>query len=289
MKCPTCSSEQVQKVWVDRWTDGFEKHIHRCNTCGLGFVHPKPSFNVLKTLYDNPSYFIGYSNSLGYICYEPPIGWFCELLLQMLRCGAKSPILDIGSATGDFILLARQKGLTGFGIEPSSWAAEQAKVKGVETIVGFFEEIAPTLVEESLGSIAMSHVIEHFSDPKSTLGECFRILRPNGVLGILTPNYASLRWQNLEKAFSESREHLFYFTPKSLQFMVEQAGFKIVYLRTLPSPSPKAWSFSERFIGHTVRFYRLMSKWVTWVYKGVFRSALSPCRWNDMILVGVKL
>jgi len=289
MKCLACSSEQVQQVWVDRWGDDFEKHIYRCNICGLGFVHPMPSIDVPKTFYDNPNYFIGCDNSLGYVCYEPPVGWLCELLLQMLHFGATSPLLDIGSATGIFLSLAQQKGLHGFGIEPSSWAAKQARAKGVVTMVGLFEEIAPTLASESFGAISMSHVIEHFAEPISVLKECFRLLRCGGVLGIVTPNYASPRWRDPKKAYSESREHLIYFTPKSLQLIVERAGFKILKLITLPSPSPKAWLFSEHFLGRTVHLSRLMSKWVTWIYKGVFRSLLNRYRWNDMILVGVKV
>jgi len=257
--------------------------------CGLGFVYPMPSAEILKTLYSATDYFIGCNDKLGYIFYEPPVGWFCELLLQMLRYGAKSPLLDIGSATGIFLLLAQQKGLDGFGVEPSSWAAEQAKEKGVKTMIGFFEEIAPTFANDSLGSIAMSHVIEHFSNPKLVLQECFRILQPGGVLGILTPNYASLRWRIPKEAFSESREHLFYFTPKSIRLLVEQIGFKICRLVTLPSPTPKAWLWSQYFQGQPVYFRRLISKWITWIYKGVLKSALNPDRWSDMILVAAKM
>ncbi|MCS7191818.1 MAG: class I SAM-dependent methyltransferase [Armatimonadetes bacterium] len=289
MKCIACSSDKVQKVWVDKWGDSFEKQIYRCDVCGLGFVHPMPSKDILKSLYDTSNYFVGCDNSLGYVCYEPPYGWFCELLLQMKQYGASSPLLDVGSATGVFLLLAQQKGLYGFGIEPSSWAAEQAKAKGVETLVGLFEEVASTLPSQSFGAIAMSHVVEHFAKPVLVLEECFRLLCQGGVLGILTPNYASPKWQNPEKAYSQSREHLFYFTPKSLQLMVAQTGFKILKLTTLPCPSPSAWSLSESFLGHPVHFSRLMSKWVTWIYKGIFRRTLKPYQWSDMILVAVKV
>ncbi|MFN3420212.1 MAG: class I SAM-dependent methyltransferase [Armatimonadota bacterium] len=278
----------MQQVWVDRWENSFEKHIYRCDMCGLGFVYPMPSVDSLKTLYNTPTYFIGCGSGLGYVCYEPPVGWFYELLLQMLRYGATSPLLDIGSATGVFLLLAQQKGLNGFGIEPSEWAADQAERLGVQTMVGLFEEIAPKLSSESLGSISMSHAIEHFADPFAVLCECFRLLCSGGVLGILTVNYASPRWRNLKKAYSESREHLFYFTPKSLQLMVEQARFKICYFATLPSPSPKAWSMGEHFWQRPVRLSRLMSKWVTWLYKGVLKSILNPNQWSNMILVARK-
>ena len=288
MRCPVCKGEKVHRVWIDFWPNGFEKCIFRCSECGLGFTHPLPSAEDIRALYSDASYFFGRTDSLGYKNYDPPIGWFCELLGQMMRFNATSPLLDVGTATGVFLLLARKKGLDGFGIEPSAWAAEQAKRLGAQVMVGLFEEIAPKLLSESLGCISMSHTIEHFTEPSAVLRECFRLLRSGGVLGILTVNYASPRWRNPEKAYSESREHLFYFTPKSLQMMIRQAGFKICHFATLPSPPPKAWLLGEHFSGRPVRLSRLISKWATWLYKGILMTSLNPNRWSDMILVAQK-
>lgn len=288
MRCPVCKGEKVYRVWIDIWTNGFEKRIFKCTECGLGFTHPLPSLDDLRTMYSDASYFFGQTDSLGYKNYDPPTGWFYELLRQMIRFNATSPLLDVGTATGTFLLMARKRGLDGFGVEPSKWAADQARRLGVQTMIGLFEEIAPKLSSESLGSISMSHTIEHFADPFVVLRECFRLLRLGGVLGILTVNFASPRWRNPEKAYLVSREHLFYFTPKSLRLMVEQAGFKICYLATLPSPSPKAWLMGERFSGRSVSLLRLVSKWTTWLYKGILRRALNPNQWSDMILVARK-
>ena len=286
MTCPACEGKEVTLVFVDKWQSGFEKRIHRCHRCGLSFVAPLPSQDELLVLYDE-GYFLSPDKSLGYAGYEPPMVWFAELLRKLRRVGAESPLLDIGTATGEFLLLAKEHGFEGLGIEPSSWAAEKAQQKGVQVLVGTFEEIAPSLPSASFGSVVMSHMIEHFPDPLGVLKECARLLRPKGWIAILTPNYASPKWKDKNQTYLTSREHLFYFTPLSLRLMVAKAGFTVRHCVSQPCPSPLAWAEIARREG-TFHWLRFFSKCFTWAYKRWLRSVFQPTQWSDLILLAQR-
>jgi 2-polyprenyl-3-methyl-5-hydroxy-6-metoxy-1,4-benzoquinol methylase len=272
----TCPTYEGKEVTLDKWRSGFEKRVHRCHRCGLSFVAPLPSQDELLVLYDE-GYFQSADGSLGYTDYEPLMVWFAELLRKLRRVGAESPLLDIGTATGEFLLLAKEHGFEGLGIESSSWAAEKAQQKGVQVLVGTFEEIAPSLPSASFGSVVMSHMIEHFPDPLGVLKECARLLRPNGWIAILTPNYASPKWKDKNQTYLTSREHLFYFTPLSLRLMVAKAGFTVRHCVSQPCPSPLAWAEIARKEG-TFHWLRFFSKCFTWAYKKWLRSAFQPMR-----------
>ncbi len=82
--------------------------------------------------------------------------------------------------------------------------------------------------ENFFDAITMIELIEHLSDPLSTLKETFRILKPGGVLVIQTANAGSFKakltrnnWEYFQPG------HLFYFTPQTLTKMLEKNGFRI--------------------------------------------------------------
>lgn len=288
MTCPACQSQEVVLAFTDLLPFGFEKRIYRCRRCGLGFVSPTPSREMLLALYGSESYFFKQTDDhLGYTVYEPTTTWFVDLLRKLRQVRANDPLLEIGSATGELLLLAKEHGFKGLGIEPSKWAAQKAQEKGVKVLVGFFEEVAKTLPSASFGSIVMSHVIEHFSDPKGVLNECSRLLRSGGWLAILTLNYAAPKWQDPRQAYLTSREHLFYFTPNSLRLMLEAAGFKVRQSILQPCPSPSAWAEVSRKDG-TFSWVRFFSKGITWAYKRWFLPAFRLREWSEMIVLAQR-
>ncbi len=290
MTCPACGAAAVRAVYRDRWPTGFEKRIHRCGACGLAFVAPMPTAAALAALYDDRRYFARETpGEIGYAHYDPPLRWFCDLLDQLERLGARGSLLDVGPATGAFLRLAQQRGFQVSGIEPSEWAAQQARAAGLNVRAGLFEDLAPAEAPACFDVVAMSHVIEHFRAPDAVLAECARLLRPGGVLVIWTINYAAPMWRDPKRTYgSEGREHLFYFTPESLRRMVARAGLVVRRCFTQPCPTPRGWAAAERFQGRVPAAGKLAGRWFTWIYQGILRSAFRPLRWSDLILLASK-
>jgi hypothetical protein len=73
-------------------------------------------------------------------------------------------------------------------------------------------------------------VIEHVADVEKTLADWFRVLRPNGVLALETPDGSSpivrLRGRSYRKFWAP--EHTYTFTPSTLAEFMQRAGFEML-------------------------------------------------------------
>jgi SAM-dependent methyltransferase len=89
----------------------------------------------------------------------------------------------------------------------------------------------------------MIDFIEHTPSPHQAVLRAYRILRPAGVLVLVTPDIHSLaakiagrRWWHFRPA------HLAFFSRDSLQAMLGRAGFTIIEERRY------AWTFSAHYL-----------------------------------------
>jgi predicted SAM-dependent methyltransferase len=80
----------------------------------------------------------------------------------------------------------------------------------------------------------MWHVLEHTYSPRKALESALRVLRPGGLLSLAVPNYGSAEAAIFRNAWSgcEVPRHLYFFNRSTLKRYLEEAGFKIVRLRT---------------------------------------------------------
>ena len=139
-------------------------------------------------------------------------------------------LLDVGAATGFFVEQARVAGWDAIGVEPSAWAAEYARNElRVDVHTGILEVMQ--FPDEAFDVVTMWEVIEHLPDPRTTLGEVRRIIRPGGRLVLSTPDAGSLaarlsgrRWLGWRKV----PEHVFFFDRANLDRLLRQSGFQPV-------------------------------------------------------------
>jgi predicted SAM-dependent methyltransferase len=96
--------------------------------------------------------------------------------------------------------------------------------------------IIPTILEKaeledrSADVVLMMHVIEHVSDPYSTLKEVYRILKPGGIFVMETPRYDTLMFKLLgkrERSLS-CDGHIYFFTTSTIEQLVTKAGFTVL-------------------------------------------------------------
>jgi predicted SAM-dependent methyltransferase len=93
--------------------------------------------------------------------------------------------------------------------------------------------------KDHFDAIMMCHVFEHLYEPMDVLRECYRILKPNGNLIIVTPNSDSLthrvfkgNWRGLEPP-----RHLNIMSMKSMKQVVLEVGFNISSIKSYVSSS----------------------------------------------------
>jgi 2-polyprenyl-3-methyl-5-hydroxy-6-metoxy-1,4-benzoquinol methylase len=155
------------------------------------------------------------------ICYERE-----RLHFMFVRGLPLGRILDVGCGNGNRLVSFQKLGWDAEGQEVDPNAASEARnVSGVPVHLGPLEEVG--FPDASFDVVTGSHVIEHAYDPVSLLKECRRILRPEGILVITTPNGESYghgrfraSWRGLEPP-----RHLHLFSRQTLLQTAVQAGF----------------------------------------------------------------
>jgi SAM-dependent methyltransferase len=169
-------------------------------------------------------------------------------------------LLDVGCHIGVMIELAQARGWDAWGVEPSVWASEQARARGLRVITGTLDHAA--IPENYFDVVTMWDVIEHLTDPAAEIRNVQRLLKPGGIFAIHTIDIESLfarlmgpRWPWLMEM------HLYYFSSRTLSKMLAQNGFQVIrssaqgrYLRLgyfvtrLEPYSPRLYRASNAFV-----------------------------------------
>lgn len=153
----------------------------------------------------------------------------------------KGRLLEVGCGNGDGLVLLSEWGWEAEGIDFDPKAVSNARGKGLHAYEG--DLFSRKYASGSFDAVFSNHVIEHVPDPKSTLGEIFRILAPGGRCILVTPNANSLMhmlfrsdWRGLEPP-----RHLHVFTRGALEKLAESAGFQRVKVISLTRGA--AWMY----------------------------------------------
>jgi 2-polyprenyl-3-methyl-5-hydroxy-6-metoxy-1,4-benzoquinol methylase len=99
-------------------------------------------------------------------------------------------VLDAGCATGYMSLMLARLGHHVTGIELNPAMAAQARAQGLEVLEHDLERALP-LPDECMDAAHVCEVIEHLFDTEGFLREVHRVLVPEGVLILSTPNLNS--------------------------------------------------------------------------------------------------
>ncbi|KKT25826.1 MAG: Methyltransferase type 11 [Parcubacteria group bacterium GW2011_GWA2_43_9b] len=228
MICPICGSGRNKFFCAP---NGFD--IYDCQNCGVGFVWPiaGDSADIYRAEYFNGGLADNRNNKFGYVDYEEDkramAGTFLTYLERVARYIVAGRMIDIGTATGYFLDLAKAKGWLTGGVEISAYAAAIARDKGHKMFLGDVGDLAAC---EQYDVVTMWDVLEHLPNPKKYLEDVNKILILGGLVAINTIDRGSWwakllgqRWQAIAPP-----EHLFYFSAGSLKILLEQNGFEIV-------------------------------------------------------------
>jgi 2-polyprenyl-3-methyl-5-hydroxy-6-metoxy-1,4-benzoquinol methylase len=151
-----------------------------------------------------------------------------KLLEQEAGRGSADPprLLDVGAHVGVFVEVACQRGWAASGLEPSRWAVEMGRSRGLDMIQGTLREAE--LDTASYDAVTMWDVIEHLIDPAADLAEAARLLKPGGVLVVHTINIDSILARLMGRRWPWLVEmHNYFFSPTTLGKMVEKAGLQV--------------------------------------------------------------
>ena len=227
-----------------------EYRFVRCSSCGLLYQYPQPVFEDLKSRYDGEYFVYERENEEQFFRLMmlglEDIGFQClEKRLDVHR------FLDIGCATGMLLEHMVRRGWKGDGVELCRASAEFGNtVRGVPVFPGTLEEAA--FADGTFSFIHFSHLIEHLNNPSAFLAEVSRVLMPGGYAVAVTPNADGFQAKLLQGRWrSAIADHLYLFTPGTLNRTFEKNGFKI---RSVKTWGGIAQGLVPRFIKHPIDF-----------------------------------
>jgi 2-polyprenyl-3-methyl-5-hydroxy-6-metoxy-1,4-benzoquinol methylase len=145
-------------------------------------------------------------------------------LIQKYATGKN--ILDIGCAQGFFLYNASRAGYTTKGIEISQDAATYAMEEfGLDVEAKPFEETR--FPENHFDVVTLWQVLEHVPYPLTVLEEVRRILKPDGLIVVSTPNIEAIPAKILRsKWWDIKRLHINQFSTKTLTDILRNANFR---------------------------------------------------------------
>jgi 2-polyprenyl-3-methyl-5-hydroxy-6-metoxy-1,4-benzoquinol methylase len=140
-------------------------------------------------------------------------------------------LLDIGCGSGSFLQFARDElGYQVEGLEIDPAARQVAESRGIKIHAGLMP--GSGLPESQYDQITLSHVVEHFHDPKAALAEAFLLLKPRGRVWIQVPNINAISLQRfgVSSLLLDAPRHLVMFDSVSLAGILKDIGFEDVQL-----------------------------------------------------------
>jgi len=223
-KCALCGSVR----WRTRESvDDFR--VVECE-CGLVFVTPQPATAALVGAYDD-AYYTGWREQSR----ARTRLWQRRLAVVAAAAGRTGRLLDVGCATGDFLVIARDAGRQVSGTEFSPAGTRAAVSRGLDVKLGELWEAG--FATAAFDVVTAWHVLEHARDPRRVLEECHRLLPPGGTLVLAVPNvderFFALAYRlargRPERLFDpRDREvHLFHFSARTLAALVDSVGFTV--------------------------------------------------------------
>lgn len=163
--------------------------------------------------------------------------WFKRKALRWIETERpNSRLVDVGTGPGTFLLVAKQRGFSVKGVEPTKLAAETARSLGVDMFNGVIEDFAATQ-DEKFDVVTSFEVMEHVPDPISMLKSIRAILKPDGIFVFSVPNLDDPYCLRQTLPVNIPPIHINFFRRQSMRVALERAGFVTERFATRPIPA----------------------------------------------------
>jgi 2-polyprenyl-3-methyl-5-hydroxy-6-metoxy-1,4-benzoquinol methylase len=234
-RCCLCNSPEIFHFK----TDYRGMKVFKCRNCKIRFLNPLPGDKWLFETYTgykehNPDKMDKSILISRGIKHEFNIS-------QVEKYTTAGRFFSVGCGNGVEIMVAKKRGWIAEGYEINEeWAKQLSKLHSADIYSSDF--IRLPVKEENYDCLYINHVIEHLKEPHNYIKKMYNMLKPGGILYIGTPNINGLAnrikgladnlglRKNIAKYYG-TKQHLFYYTPASLKFVLEKYyGFRVLFM-----------------------------------------------------------
>jgi len=201
------------------------EQLWKCGDCGLVYMDPQPES---KEVID------GYANAVdeeyvSQMSYRIKTFEKCMDKVEKITGLKEGTILDVGAAAGAFVKVAKDRGWKAEGIEPCGYLVRWAIEK-----LGLHSMFTGTLEDVGAGKhydvVTLWDVIEHLSDPNNAVYLIKNLVKDDGYVVMNIPDISTIIPMTMGRRWPFYAScHLYYYTPKTLDYLMNKHGFKRVY------------------------------------------------------------
>ncbi|WP_448583514.1 methyltransferase domain-containing protein [Thermocrinis sp.] len=248
-KCPLCQSSTSFSLF--EVINGYR--IFECHSCGLQFSYPRKAMDYDQA-YEGETQGLLEIGETGrvyqsYLNVEEEekerLKWErlprLNVLLPILSLIPKGKLLDVGCATGNFLLIAKKFGFDVYGMDAGEEAVQVARKKYKLNVVKAltFEDLPPEM-KGPYKVITAFEVIEHLEEPFKFLKDIYDLLEEGGFVILSCPPY--FKFENMALSYRRYKwwygdyppNHINRFKPWTLFYGLKLAGFEEAVIFTEP-------------------------------------------------------
>ncbi|MFV0389621.1 MAG: class I SAM-dependent methyltransferase [Pyrinomonadaceae bacterium] len=225
MNCPACQNQKSNSFGTK---NGYA--LEKCSVCKTLFaelsIENQNTSAEVQDLYDHYYDFANYKlPKAAEISLQKIVDSFSDFRQT-------GNFIDIGFGEGGMLSVAEKNGWKCFGTELSPQSLEYGNAKGwTVSTDAFSDERFP---KEKFDVVTMVELIEHVANPDFFFETAFKLLRPNGLLFLTTPNAQSinLRFLGTEWSVISPPEHITLWSANGLKQALERNKFATLTIRT---------------------------------------------------------
>jgi 2-polyprenyl-3-methyl-5-hydroxy-6-metoxy-1,4-benzoquinol methylase len=245
--CPICDDNNITAIYcglMDRLHEQNQEafSLQRCQNCNNIFTNPQIELTEYSKFYPTTEYIpyipqrVKKSQILPKLIHDAIVKIFIEKTRGVINPGKK--LLEVGCANGDFLLKCKKRGMDVTGVEIDKVVAKRATKKGLAVLDISFEEAYQYLKDQRFDIIFMSHVFEHFQQPKAILAYARNLLKDNGKIVLIIPNIKSITHYLFKKVSMhlDVPRHFFHYSPETIRYLAEMNGLAIEKIRFVSGP-----------------------------------------------------
>jgi SAM-dependent methyltransferase len=205
-----------------------------CDRCGLVYQRPRLTLEAIRPYYASE-----------YIAHQPHTRWgllaplFSAAMASLDRTklrivrrhvtlDRRSTVIDVGCGAGSFLQMVRtQTGASVTGVDLID-LADRPAFRDAAFHQGLFYELP--LPAASADLVTMWHFLEHDYEPRRSLAQARRVLKPGGHLIIEVPRLDSLSFRLFGRRWPgiQAPQHTALFDRPRLLDIVRREGFQVV-------------------------------------------------------------
>lgn len=264
--CPVCAGSRASGSWPVR-AEGSESGVDAssfrpsadrygeavadvlwCERCGHGSLAETPSPEALAAAYAGAADELWVDQEAGQVATAD------RGLRLVEQYVARGRLVDVGCWTGSLVLAAGRRGWDAHGLEPSGWAVDRARERGLDVEVGDLDSLQ---ADADHRCVTLCDVIEHLLDPAAAMSTVCAALEPGGAAYLTTPDAGSRTARLLGRRWwSVLPMHVQYFTRGSMHRLLDAAGLRSVTVATHPKMFTAGY-YADRLGGYSTTVGRL--------------------------------